>query len=154
MSRIKVVIFEGVDKSGKSTLYQDFRRATNYQPLAIDRWFGSQIVYDRVWHRRDQSEKWYQEEERFQALYDVYLVVVSAPVDVLRDRIERKESGKDRSVALATFEMADALFQKYLDNSRFENKILIDTSRPRESCLEDILNFVGEKKVGNSGELE
>ena len=48
-----LVIFEGADGSGKSALYQAFRRATNYQILCIDRWIGSQIVYDHIYGRED-----------------------------------------------------------------------------------------------------
>jgi len=150
----KLVIFEGPDKSGKSTLYQAYRKATDYQPLVIDRWIGSQIVYDSIWGREDKSKDWHKHEKELEALYDVYLVVVTAPVSTLRRRITKDETDeKERKVALRTYREADELFRQYLEQSNFKNKILVDTSKPLKKSLEEILEFTGEENTGNKGGL-
>jgi len=88
----KFVIFEGCDGSGKSTLYQAFRRATAYQVLCIDRFIGSQIVYDEIYDREDKKEYWATEEVKLTSVYDVYLVLMTAPESVILERIKAKET--------------------------------------------------------------
>ncbi len=42
---MKIVLFEGVDKSGKTTLARAFNKATKHKHLVIDRLFLSQYAY-------------------------------------------------------------------------------------------------------------
>lgn len=147
----KVVILEGCDKSGKSTLYQAFRRATAYQILIIDRWVGSQIVYDELYGREDKSSHWYQHELEMQSIYDVYLVIVEASEDTLRSRIEQNETGEDLNIALGNFQRAQAGFQSYLERSQFRNKTTINTDQPIDVCVSQMLDFIGEGKRSDPG---
>ena len=83
-----LVILEGADKSGKSTIYQAFRRATSYQPLVIDRFIGSNIVYDQL-HGRTHSgsiEEYYEIEDKLSEIFNPLLVYLHAPISLLIDR--------------------------------------------------------------------
>lgn len=53
-----LIFFEGVDKTGKSTLVQKVLKATNYKHVVFDRGIISQIVYDKCFNRTpDESIK-------------------------------------------------------------------------------------------------
>lgn len=149
--KAKLVIFEGCDGSGKTTIYQAFRRATAYQILCIDRFIGSQLVYDEIYGREDKRNQWFQEEEKLQEVYDVYLVVMTAPLEVIRDRIREKERGNDFFLAWRNCQQADFLFRRYLETTRIQKNLLMDSSRPLEECLDALMAFVGEPYVSDPG---
>lgn len=46
-----IVLFEGMDKVGKTTLIHELNKATNYEHIIIDRGPNSYIVYDDLYHR-------------------------------------------------------------------------------------------------------
>ena len=46
-----LVIFEGMDKTGKSTLVREFNVATNYKHIVLDRGPLSSYVYDSIYNR-------------------------------------------------------------------------------------------------------
>ena len=85
-----LVILEGPDKAGKSTIYQAFRRATSYQPLVIDRFIGSNIVYDQLHGRTNMSsdtvKEYYRTEDRLLETFNPLVVYLYAPVGVLLKR--------------------------------------------------------------------
>lgn len=43
-----MILFEGMDKSGKTTLYKAFNEATNYKYLCCDRYYLSYIAYSII----------------------------------------------------------------------------------------------------------
>ena len=47
MNKIKVLIFEGQDGVGKSTLIAEINKKTKYKYICIDRFLGSAFVYNR-----------------------------------------------------------------------------------------------------------
>ncbi len=147
----KLVIFEGCDGVGKTTLYQAYRRATAYQILCIDRYIGSQIVYDELYGREDKSEVWFKEEENLSNLYDVYLAILSAPIKTIRVRIAEKERGPDLTRALRNFELANNLFGRYFGKSRIVHKMMLDSSDSVIHCLEYLLSFTGEEMRADPG---
>jgi len=56
---VRIVVFEGADRSGKSTSIKLFNRLTGYKYLLIHRAFFSNYVYDK-YHRKDSegAKKW------------------------------------------------------------------------------------------------
>ena len=46
-----IVLFEGMDKVGKTTLIHALDKATNYEHIIIDRGPNSYLVYDEIYHR-------------------------------------------------------------------------------------------------------
>jgi hypothetical protein len=56
---VRVIVFEGADRSGKSTSIKLFNRLTGYKYLLIHRAFYSNYIYDK-YHRKDQERamKW------------------------------------------------------------------------------------------------
>ena len=100
MSKIKLVMFEGADKVGKTTLFRLYRAATHYIPLAIDRFTASNYVYDKYYKRDTSDEEYLRSEIRLQDIFDCYLVVLTASEEELRERIAVNERGSALEVAL------------------------------------------------------
>lgn len=90
---LPVVIFEGVDKSGKSTLVAEFNKATNYKYLVLDRFLISSLVYDEAFER--DGSRYYEELCRaFGKLDDVAFIVVLCECSVEDNRRRLFEAGE------------------------------------------------------------
>lgn len=141
----KFVIFEGADKVGKTSLFKDFRDYTDYVPLAIDRFTGSNIVYDLFYERNTSIEAYLEAEERIQEVMDCYLVVLFCPDKILERRIRILETAEDRDIALKNYKQIQELFIDYYhDKTRYKNKMLLDTGfLSQTKCLRHILDFTG-----------
>lgn len=148
MSKVKLVIFEGPDKVGKSTLFKMYRRATQYGPLAIDRFTGSNLVYDRHYGRNTDISKYLDLESQVQELMDCYLVGLTCDPTILVERISREEVDRDREIALENFRSVLELFDYYYTNTtRFSKICLLDTGLlSKEECLDIILKFTEEAR--------
>lgn len=154
----KLLILEGADKVGKSTIYQAFRRATAYQPFVIDRLIGSNISYDELYSRKHLPGDPYSTpnlkvaEQKLQSVFDIYLIVLSGQKSILRKRIGDMETGEDLKLALANFEKANAFFLGYLRNSNFKHKrLIITTDKSVDKCVDEILEFMGEERRDDPG---
>jgi thymidylate kinase len=147
-SKPKLIIFEGPDKSGKSTLFQMYRRATKYSPLAIERFTGSNYVYDKHYRRSSNLDLYLNKEEEVQAIFDCYLILLLAPVEVLRERIMAQEVGEAKDIALENFEEIVNLFVDYYTfDTRYKKKKLVFTDRVSpETALQIILAVTGERR--------
>jgi thymidylate kinase len=144
INKLKFVIFEGPDKSGKSTLFQAFRRRTKYQPLAIERFTGSNYVYDQFYERESNSDAYLQPEKAIQDVFDCYLVVLIPDDEVLEERIMANEIGKDKEIALENYVTVSRLFEDYYYIfTNFRNKMIINTGRLSvEEAVNQILHFI------------
>ena len=139
----KFVIFEGPDKVGKSTLFRLFRSETKYGPLAIDRFTGSNWVYDTHYNRESGLEDLLTSEENLQAVYDCYLIVLGCESTTLLNRIQEQETGMDLTIALENVTSATTLFAKYFDTTRYTKKLWLDTTdKTPEQSLQLILEFI------------
>lgn len=129
-SKVKpdLVILEGPDKAGKSTIYQAFRRATNYQPLVIDRFLGSNIAYDQLHGRTrkgpDIIKGYYETEKKLLQIFNPLVVYLSAPTDIL---IGRSEFAGDIEGEEFDIRNIGFYYNLYLKNTPLE-VLQIDTS--------------------------
>lgn len=145
MTKQKLLIFEGCDKVGKTTLYQLYRRATKYGPLVIDRFLGSNEVYNQFYERKDEVD-YRAEEAKLEEQFDVYLVVLRGEIDNLKARILTEETdNKAKMIALENFISMRELFDRYFVETGFKNKLVINTTlNDQATCLERILKFTCE----------
>jgi thymidylate kinase len=145
-SKPKLVIFEGPDKAGKSTLFQKYRRATNYIPLAIDRFTGSNYVYDIHYNRPTLLDTYLQKEREIQEIFDCYLVLLLPSLEVLEKRIKGGETGEAKKIALANYREIAVLFSEYfLYKTKYSQKLWVDTGESTvNECLKLLLEFTKE----------
>ena len=134
-----LVILEGSDKAGKSTIYQAFRRATNYQPLVIDRFIGSNIVYDQL-HGRcspegDVIQGHYKTEEELLKIFNPLIVYLYAPTSLLLARsIQHGEIQSERY----DIENISWYYNEYLEQTPLE-VMKIDT---QECSVETVVKAI------------
>lgn len=123
-----LIVLEGVDKVGKSTIYQQLRRATHYQPLVIDRFIGSNIVYDRVYNRPSNIPAYYKTEAQLGQIFTLVVVYLTCAEGELITRMKLNETGENLEKAVANHRKADEQYNKYLQNTKADLVIKLDTT--------------------------
>ena len=132
---MKIIILEGLDGSGKTTLKRHIDEATNYEYIFIDRLTGSTLTYDMATGRKDRKDILLDIENRLSK--DFLLVYCYAPIDVLMDRIEYKKDRLTRKMAVEQLK----LFDKYLEMTPIKN-IKVNTGEDIEKCVSKIKLFI------------
>jgi len=136
-NKLKILIFEGPDRAGKTTLKKKLIKERN-DILFIDRFTGTNTVYRSI--KPDREEAPESEFERLEALlneqFPVLLVCCVAPPEVLTERIfetqEEDHFGDQREDIYQKMKILDQGFREYFNKTKFSNKILLDTSKVDE----------------------
>ena len=119
---MKIVIFEGIDRSGKDSAILAFHKLTGYQYPAINRFLGSHYVYGRLYKRPNPEQ--YLEFESQLDLKNYFLVYLYSYTETIRQRlIDTKETDiRPEDIDEITF-----YYSFWLANTKF-NRIVINTS--------------------------
>jgi len=154
MSKPKLVIFEGCDKSGKTTLYQKYRRATLWKPLCLDRFILSNLAYD-IFYARKRDENYcvcnlINTLVDMTQLFKIYIVLCTVDSSIAERRIDAEEKG-DLAMyerVINNHEKTQEIFKSLIPLVRDKGITIgiVDTNNPIESCIEDLLEFTGEEK--------
>ena len=88
MNESWLVIFEGADKTGKSSIIECFRKATNFKHTVIDRAFISSAVYNIKFNRNYDSLYYIDQLRQISSNVKVLIVLCTADVDVIKDRVK------------------------------------------------------------------
>lgn len=139
-----LVLLEGIDKVGKTTVYKAFRRMNNFGPLCIDRFLASNFAYDNTFLRKHYIRNYTKKEKQLLKTFDVVLVYLTTEWKALFVRLRQADDSRDFNF----FSFTDIWFWVYFKNSKFR-KIIIDTTR--ESQTPDkvaiiIENFIYSKQ--------
>ena len=51
-----LIIFEGMDKTGKTSLINEFNKRTNFKHIVLDRGAISSYVYDAIYERGNRNQ--------------------------------------------------------------------------------------------------
>lgn len=140
-----LIVLEGPDKVGKTTVYQALRRATNYKPLVIDRFTGSNLVYDQFYNRDTDILDYYKIEEELMILFNVVVVHLTCQPTELVKRIEIGETGVDKTRALDSYQAIADLYLKYIRDTPYNFVFTIDTTFATPSeVVSQIMKGLGE----------
>ncbi len=143
-----ILIFEGPDKSGKTTLRELIRKVRNHEDVTLDRYFGSMIVYGRLFNRYTEKEvkEWYEKERIMDIWFSPVLVYVKCSVEKMQERI--KENSHE-PIAQDFLKKTIEEYDRYFDESQYKYKLTIDTSllTIEETCdkLVDYMNKIEKK---------
>ena len=141
MNKPQLIILEGVDKVGKTTVYQRLRKITEYEPLVIDRFHASNFAYDIFWGRSHHIKNYFEKDKQLDRIYDVYYIYLVCAPDVLFKRLKKEENLKSKPII--GINKIDKLFKMYFDITPLK-KMVIDTSYPEPGVVVNhILNFIG-----------
>lgn len=144
MTNRKLIIFEGIDGSSKSTLEDAYRKANNYMDYTIHRFTGSKYVYDNYYKRQFSFEELAKDENNLSQKFNVRLIWCCLPPLIARNRIKERdflpffESGE----SFEFYQSTNDLFHQYWTITRFKAKLRIDTSKSLKKCLSELQYFV------------
>ena len=128
-----LIILEGANASGKSTIFKALQREVDYQLLVLDRFLGSHIVFDQMRGRSDYTAAhYYVTEGRLKEIFNPLVVYLHAPIEILQGRCEfRKRAKQDSFDGIerkpAEFARVLDIYSTYLDNTCLD-VMRIDTS--------------------------
>ena len=132
-----VLLFCGVDKVGKSTLFQAVLKKTN-RHICVDRFTPCQFVYGNH-HKKDHPPIEYLREVE-QALEDYAgIVYVEAYLD---DIVKRFKKHDEKDIEIEDIEKVMREYRNYINNTDTLPVLYINTSISTiERCMEDIVLF-------------
>lgn len=144
-SRIIILAFEGVDKSGKTTLLREINEHTDYYYLCIDRFTGSAWVYDKLFNRRERTSQLKQGEKELSALPDVLIVniLLTCGYPELKRRIGLQEKKNQKQIE--QLKEATSLYEEYREKITHFPTIEVDTTNKSiKETVEEILQKVNQ----------
>lgn len=141
----KLVILEGLNGSGKTTVFRLYRQATRFVPIILDRFIGSNIVFDKVYDRKNDEKDLFKIEKEICKVFDEsYLIYLHGEYDKLISRID---NGKDTyKEAISKMKKTEKSYEYYLERTSIKNVLRIDTTeKPIVDVVNEILCFTNEK---------
>ena len=138
------LIFEGLDKSGKTTLEWSFLKATNYKHNIVDRGPVGYLVFDKVFGRSTKlgDQEFIKQARKVSKSKNFFVVYCRADKDVAEERLKFHNE---------TCPYDYGSVQKQLDKQikRFYSKdtvLIVDTSNKSiEECTQEIVDWFMEK---------
>lgn len=132
MTKPWLVLFEGQDESGKTTLMTEFNKYTDYKHTVVDRAFLSTAVYNTKFRRGNDGIDYLVQLRDISKATNVLVVLCEASPDCIRNRYrcaDKKDYIADSEESLMNEIKEDAkLFEHYADLVSHSCKVVrIDT---------------------------
>ena len=89
--KYRIIIFEGNEAVGKSTLKSKFELATNFKHLCIDRMFVTSLVYNNFKKRHQDLDSVIRNDlDQFIKTFNPLFVYLTSDLDIIKNRFERR----------------------------------------------------------------
>lgn len=135
---MKIIIFEGVDGSGKTTLKRYIDEQTNYKYIFVDRLTGSTLVYDKVTKRNNRAASILEFEEKIKDNFVMIYCECGINENMKRLKEKQEEQTEEQIVAVKTE------YNKYLDTTPIPF-VRINTELPIDTCCYLVVEFIKSK---------
>lgn len=136
------VIFEGLDKAGKTTLEWEFMKATNFKHMVIDRGPVGYMVFDELFDRSTKlgNQNFIHHARKALKSGDFMVVYCKAPYDVVKERLaaHNEECPYDYKYAQKRY---DTEVSHYY---RPEYVLELDTTKSIDECVNQIVEKLQE----------
>lgn len=138
------VIFEGLDKAGKTTLEWELLKATNFKNVVIDRGPVGYLVFDITFGRNTQeSERDFIKMARKAMKHNFVVVYCKANEEIVKERLESHNERCEYNYRVAQ-KLLDKCINRYYKE---ENTIVVDTGEHTiEECVIMIVKKIEEVK--------
>ena len=140
------VIFEGLDKTGKTTLEWEFLKATNFKHVIIDRGPAGYLAFNRILKRgtKEGNESFIKQAKQVAEAKDVLVVYCYANEDVVNERLAaHNEKQLQSSYDYHFMQKVYHSNVKHLYNE--ERTLMLDTSdKTIDECIKLILEKLKE----------
>lgn len=141
-----LIIFEGVDKSGKTTLKDKFNKKTNFGYVVLDRLTTSSKIYNNFFNR-DRLEYYNRFERSVIESFNILVVLCECDTDLIVERL--RNANEVLPEQLKNIDEVKKAFEEEVEKS-FTNYMLIDTTkRSIDECVDDIITRVSEMEKSN-----
>lgn len=136
-----LIVFEGVDKSGKTTLKDEFNKTTNFKYVVLDRLTTSSKVYNKAFGR-DRNKYYEDVRKAFARSFNVLEVLCICSTDEIKKRLDEANEKLPDELKDIIHVQSDFLIE-VIKSDGFNNMI-IDTTRNIDECVKDIVDKVRE----------
>lgn len=145
MMKPTIIIFEGVDKSGKTTLLNMFNKRTDFKYVVLDRFTISSKVYNLMFKRDDKNMEYYNNvEQTLLKNFNVIIVYCFCENEFkIKDRL--KAAGEELPRPLEDVKFVNDRFRHEMivrEERKDCNVIWVDTNNGVEECILQIVDEV------------
>ena len=138
------VVFEGLDKSGKTTLEWEFLKATNFKHIIIDRGPAGYLAFDFIFGRATiEGNKQYGRNVGTMAASGEFIVVYCrVPANIAMQRLKEYNE-----TCPYDYERAQGVYDEVVKRLYKEtgiNVLTIDTTMPIKECIQMIIEKLEE----------
>lgn len=139
-----LIFFEGVDKTGKTTLVKEVLKKTNYKHVVYDRGVISQIVYDFVFDR--DPDPAIKEALTYLKKANAIIFLCEAENELIEKRLNDENETLPKE--LSDISKIKKYFKAAVIFSGIKYKV-IKTDKPLDETVEEILDNIKEAQNGN-----
>lgn len=137
----KLIIFEGIDGSGKTTLENAYRKFNEFYDYTMHRFTGSKYVYDHYYSRQINIQQLLKDEMNLSRNFQVRLVWVDTNPSISRERVISRGEEPQKDMFYSD---TQKLFYNYYMLTRFKAKMRIDThNKSVDRCVGQIAYWIG-----------
>lgn len=135
-----IIIFEGADKTGKTTLINKFNKQTNFKYLVLDRFTISSRVYNHFFSRN--REEYYKGIENvFCESFNVLLIYCYCSKNDNEKRLNN--NNEVLPINIKDYEDVNNKFMENILDSNYRKVFLLNTTLNNEKdCVNKIIKFV------------
>ena len=138
------LLFEGLDKAGKTTLEWGFLRATNFKHNVIDRGPVGYLVFDELFGRSTKlgDQEFIHQARKLSKSKDFFVVYCKTDVDIAMKRLDEHNEECPYDYVKAQKLLNKQIKRYYAKEKVFE----VDTSKKSiDECTQEIVDWFMEK---------
>ena len=140
-----LIVFEGVDKSGKTTLKDKFNKRTNFSYVVLDRLTTSSKIYNNFFGR-NRIEYYEEFEKSVLKNFNLLVVLCECNTEEIAKRLER--TNEKLPEQLKDIDKVKTAFVEEVERS-FTNYIVINTENQIDECVDAIIKRIKEMENSN-----
>lgn len=134
----KIIIFEGNELTGKSTLKWEFEKSTNFLHLCVDRMFITSLIYNVYKNRNmDECVDITKDLNKFINEFNPLFVFVEADLD---NQLKRYDSRGEDYIKKEELQDLNLLFQSQITHwtEQYPNNFMIVTNNEEKDIVKNI----------------
>lgn len=136
-----LIIFEGVDKTGKTTIRDRFNKKTNFGYVVLDRLTTSSKIYNEFFGR-DRLGYYKTIEDAMIKAFNVLVVLCECDTEIILERL--RNANEELPEQLRNVDKVKKAFREEVERS-FINYVVIDTTNKEiDECVDSIITRVME----------
>lgn len=132
---MKIIVFEGLDGSGKSTLKKEVDKITNYKYVCMDRFTGSTLIYDEYTQRQNRKSEIYKLEKELSD--NIFMIYCYCSTSTTKKRLKEKKD----ELTIKNAIIQAPIFEEYLKQTPYKF-VRINTDKPINTCVKKVVEAI------------